>query len=58
MLDIRSAEAEIGVEELINTNAGEEFHLAANWTACPDCGVDVRSDMDDCFNCGAEVDHE
>jgi len=58
MLDLRSAGAEMGVEELMATNAGDELHLPQNWTACPDCGVDVRSDMDDCWNCGTEEDHE
>lgn len=48
----------VDVKDLLDTNAGDEYHLDENWTACPGCGRDVPADYAACWSCGTAMEGE
>ena len=38
----------VPVPDLMDTNAGDESHLAENWVVCPNCCRDTPADYDGC----------
>jgi hypothetical protein len=46
----------VAVTTLIDVNAGDENHRDENWVECPTCTVDVRTDYDECWQCGQEME--
>lgn len=43
------------VDDLLNTNAGDEQHTDSQWVDCPACGYDNPADYSACTFCGADL---